>query len=169
MERNELEALIHEAFAGVRLGNGVSLRQAEAIDTYLDGVDPVDFRRLPLFEVTDDWTEIPEDELETAEVAHLDAEGLRYYLPALLLWLLNTYGRDLLTWTGDDARIGTLMALRPDRYRRQMYEAFTPEQRAAVARYVEALPRLVALRPGDAMELERAFEDYWRDQLLPRP
>ncbi len=78
MERQDVEKLIREAFADVRLGGGVSLRQAAAIDDYLEGWSQAEFDRLPELEVTDDWTAIPEEELRTENVAHLDPEGLRY-------------------------------------------------------------------------------------------
>ena len=75
----------------MRLGSGVSLRQAAAIDDYMEGYTQATFDALPEDEVTDDWALIPEDELRTDNVPHLDADGLRYYLPALMLWLLDHY------------------------------------------------------------------------------
>jgi hypothetical protein len=83
MERRDLEEQIRAAFAGVRLGAGVSLRQAAAIDVYQRGWTNEQFHRLPEGEVTDDWTSIPDDELARDNIAHLDPIGLRYYLPAL--------------------------------------------------------------------------------------
>jgi hypothetical protein len=159
MERDGLEALLRSAFAGVQLGDGLSLRQLDAVDSFMQGVDLADFERLPQFEVADDWTQVPEDEIHTACVAHMDAESLRYYLPALLTWLLDHYER------GDMTTIGTLSALTPDEYRRPMYESFTPAQRAAVAAVVEALPFLDYLDPLDELALERAFADDWRAEL----
>ena len=63
IERRDLEEQIRAAFAGVRLGAGVSLRQAAAIDVYLRGWTGERFDRLPGGEVTDDWTSIPDDGL----------------------------------------------------------------------------------------------------------
>jgi hypothetical protein len=91
LERDEVEAAIRSAFAGVRLGPGVSLQQARFIDVYLDGITEEEFEALPEHETTDDWTAIPESALVCDSIAHLDADGLRYYLPALMLWLLDHY------------------------------------------------------------------------------
>jgi hypothetical protein len=161
MERDEVETAIHEAFAGVRLGSGVSLRQAGAIDAYMVGWTPAQYNRLPLSEVTHDWTLVPDEELRRDNVAHLDADGLRYYLPALMLWLLEHYGdRDYeMTW------IGTIGALAPSKdFRERMYsmfDTFTEPQRAAIASYVDALRRLVHLESEDANLVERSIRDYW--------
>jgi hypothetical protein len=104
MERGEIERAIRSAFAGVRLGSGVSLRQAQAIDVYSKGVTKAEFEAMPLNEVTDDWTAVPESELRRDCIAHLDAPALQYYLPALMLWLLDHYGDEdrLLNTRGRD-------------------------------------------------------------------
>ena len=63
MERDEVEAAVHAAFARVRLGGGMSLRQAQAADTWRDGHTDAEWRALPRAEVTDDWSLVPEAEL----------------------------------------------------------------------------------------------------------
>lgn len=175
MERDEIEAAIRSAFLDVRLGSGTSLRQAQVINDYGRGLTEAEFDALPLSEVTDDWTRIPESELLRDNVAHLDAEGLRYYIPALMLWLLDHYDDPkLMTMPGVDVLmtpIGTVMALAPGsmtewehRYR---FDIFSEAQRAATSSYVEALPRLVALDQEDATRVARSIRDYW-GQFLPR-
>lgn len=155
--RAELEAAIRDAFAGVRLGDGVSLRQAAVIDDYGRGTTDAEFRALPAQEVTDDWTAIPDEELDTENVAHLDAEGLRYYLPALMLRLLDKYGGRGEMWT-----IGTVFALdQRDRSPHGFFELLTPQQRRAIAIYVRELPELVELHYEDAHMIQRAFRDVW--------
>jgi hypothetical protein len=44
-------------------------------------------------EITDDWPQIATDELESESdgIAHLDAFGFRYYIPALMLSVLSHY------------------------------------------------------------------------------
>ena len=174
MNRDEVEAAIRSAFAGVRLGSGVSLRQAAAIDVYLKGMTEAEFEALPLSEVTDDWTLVPEDELRSAVVPHLDADGLRYYLPALLLWLLK-YAEDEdddpLDGDPEMTRIGIIGALAPRMqvqvHTYAIFDGFSAEQRAALASYVEALPRLVGLYDEeDATLVARSLDQYWR-RFLP--
>src|SRR6185503_17561801 len=158
MERDDIEAAIRSAFAGVRLGTGVSLRQARVIDDYGRGYTEAEFRALPMSEVTDDWTRIPEDELgREALVPHLDPDGLRYYLPALMLWLVAHYDDENLVLTdGLMTAIYTMSALVPDPQFASMYwtiydSSFSPEQRTAIASFIEALPRLVHLNRDDAV------------------
>jgi hypothetical protein len=173
MERETVEAGIRTAFAGVKLGAGVSLRQAQAADTWRDGHTEAEWRALPRGEVTDDWSRVPDAELRRDCIAYLDEEGLRYYLPAFMLWLLDHYDdvemrRDA---SSDLAVIGTLMATAPGGDGRAAalhaaFDGYTPQRRAAIAAFVEALPRLVELSYMDAMCVERAIRDYW-GQFLP--
>jgi hypothetical protein len=172
MERDDIEVAIRWAFASVRLGSGVSLRRAQVMDNYGHGVSQAEFEELLRSEVTDDWTRVPEDELRRDCVGHLDAHGLRYYLPALMLWLLDHYDDEdrLLTDGADMTAIGTIMALAPPSEfagsYRDIYDSFSAEQRAAVASYVEALPRLVYLDYDDATSVARSLDGYWA-QFLP--
>ncbi len=176
MERDELEAAIRSAFKDVRLGSGISLRQAQVIDDFGRGVTREEFKALPLSEVTDDWARVPEIELRRNCISHLDGEGLRYYLPALMLWLLDHHDDDdRMSIDGADmTAIETISALAPDAKFDATFEAawfsrfdgFTAEQRAAIARYVEALPRLVDLDDRDATTLARSLDRHWA-RLLP--
>ncbi len=167
MEREAVEAAIRTAFAGVQLGSGVSLHQAKAADDYGRGYTLAEFQALKRSEVTDDWAAVPEDEVRTAMVAHLDADGLRYYLPPLMLWLFGHYD-DEDKWRDDTDMtvIGTIGALAPTKefraYRYAMFDTFTEQQRAAIASYLDALPGLVHLDREDATLVERAMRDYWR-------
>jgi hypothetical protein len=167
VERQDVEAAIRSAFAGVRLGSGVSLQQARIIDEWGGDLSQAEFDALPQHETTDDWTAISASELVCDALAHLDADGLRYYLPALMLWLLDHHDdQDLEPYPETEMTvIGTISALAPwsdgqDRYWRA-YDTFTPGQRAAVARYVEALPRLVRLDAEDAARIAHALDRYW--------
>jgi hypothetical protein len=173
MERQDIEAAIRTAFAGVKLGSGCSLQQARLIDEGLTvDLSEAEFAAIPRYETTDDWTQISESELLCDVLAHLDADGLRYYLPALMLWLLDHYNDEDLTddFEASMTAIGTMSALAPSAefapYRWDIYDGFTVEQRAAMAKYVEALPRLVELDREDATHVSRSMERYWA-QFLP--
>jgi hypothetical protein len=173
MERKDIEDRIRAAFANVRLGSGVSLRQAHAIDDHLENLSEDEFAALPRSEVTEDWAQVPDEELAQDDIAHLDAEGLRYYLPALMLWLLDYHDNkdDWLRDQGADLTvIGTLSALAPSaeirEYRFSIYDSFSAEQRTAIAAYVESLPRLVRLEADDAELLAGSLDHYWK-RFLP--
>ena len=168
MEREDVESAIRTAFAGVRLGSGISLQQTRLIDEGLTvDMSPEEFAAVPRHETTDDWTEIADSELLCDTLGHLDAAGLRYYLPALMLWLLDHYDDEDLVqdYEASMTVIGTMSALAPSaefaQYRWDIYDRFTVEQRAALARYVAALPRLVKLDREDATRIRRSIERYW--------
>lgn len=152
--REPVIAAIVAAFRGVRLGRGISLRQAQAID------QRVPFAAVSESEITDDWSRIPLNELERECVALLDAEGFRYYIPALMLSVLNHC---------DPASmrvIGTLAALYPkpdDRhYHMRLYALLSPAQCRAIARFLVSLPALVDLSGEDRKIVPRALRNYWR-------
>lgn len=167
-ERADVEAAIRSAFAGVRLGSGISLQQARLINDGLSGnMSEAEFVAIPRHEITDDWARIPEAELVCDALAHLDAAGLRYYLPALMLWLLDHHGDEDLNLDDEASMtaVGTISALAPSAefawYRWHIYDGFTPEQRMAIAMYVEALPRLVELDREDVTLVGRSLERCW--------
>lgn len=167
MERAAVEATIRSAFAGVRLGGGVSLRQGQVLDDWGGGVTRAEYEASPLHEVTDDWQALDDSDLLGDGFAHLDAEGLRYYLPAMMLWLLDHHDDD----TGDLTAIGAISAMAfsredDDRYQR-MYATFTDAQRTAIATYLTALPDLIDLDIEDSKRVARTLQTYW-GQFLPR-
>jgi hypothetical protein len=156
-KRQIVEAAILEAFAGVRLGGGVSLVEAEAIDGYYERMSLAEAHRLRQFEITDDWSALTPSDLDSENLAHLDAEGLRYYLPAFMLRLLDDYQ------PGEMWCIGTIASLDQRRpYPLDFMEMLTDAQRTAIAAYVEALPELVALDHEDAAVIDRSLAQVWR-------
>ena len=173
MERGEIEAAIRSAFAGVRLGSGVSIRQAQAIDDAFigRGLSRAEFDRLRASEVTDDWARVQEWELTRDCIAHLDADGLRYYLPALMLWLLEHF--DDGGQFADMTAIGTISALAfPPEFEesyKATYQTFTAEQRSAIASYLHALPRLIDLDHEDGARVTRSVHRSWAQFLDDTP
>ena len=173
-------AAIRGAFEGVRLGSGVSLRQSAASYAYGEGstgpeFDRAEFDRLPASEVTDGWERVPDADMRRGAPAYLDRDGLRYYLPALMLWLLDRYDDEvgrLDDMAFDLDLIGTMGWIAPGQDSRAhvyaVLDTFSPEQRTASATYVEALPRLVTLWWRDATVVERSIRDYW-GRFLPPP
>ncbi|VAW32932.1 hypothetical protein MNBD_GAMMA01-1162, partial [hydrothermal vent metagenome] len=115
----------------------------------------------PYSEVTDDWRDIPDSALESDPcVAHYDAKGLRYYLPRLMLSVLDNYDNTSMRV------IGTLQALYPKKdYHIERYSELNNEQKRAIAEFIESLPKLVDLDREDQVTMERAMEKYWQDFL----
>ena len=148
------------AFDSVTLDSGISLKQTKVIDDYGD-VTSKEFAALPLGEVTGDWKAIPASILDDADcIAFLDTKGFRYYIPALMLRLLENYDR------GSMMVIATLSSLYPkNQSRKYQYSELTKAQLRAIAHFMEALPMLVELEGEDVPVVERAFRNYWSKQL----
>jgi hypothetical protein len=75
---------IRIAFAGVKLGNGVGLRQGQGLDDYADA------RTLASYRAQDeqhDWSAIAVEALDQcySSLSFFDAEGMRFHLPAYLV------------------------------------------------------------------------------------
>lgn len=110
-------------------------------------------------EVTD-WSKVPLDELDRDCISHLDADGFRYYIPALMLSVLDHY---------DPASmrvIGTLSGLYPKSG--QNWE-LNHAQKVAIARFLAALPGLVELDFEGQKIVPRALRNYWGEYLQSNP
>ncbi len=81
---------IEDAFAGVALGEGVSLREAEVIDDYGTDEERSEAREQ---DEHNDWQRIPDEEIEsaTSSLCFMDNEGLRFHLPAFMRFTLRRY------------------------------------------------------------------------------
>jgi hypothetical protein len=146
---------IRASFAGVTLGDGISMRQAEVIDGYGEGYTDEEFERLKLSEIVDDWVSVPFAELERDNIAHLDAEGFRYYIPAFMMSLLEHYE------PASMRVIGTLSALS-----RPFHDDLLGfEQKRSVALFLSALPELVNLDNEDETMVREALRKYWTHYL----
>lgn len=161
MDHSALENKFRVAFRGVVLGRGISLRQAQIADCYRDEAQDESFEHLPPEQPKDDWTRVQVRDGNSDCIAHLDAEGLRYYLPALMLSVLADYD------AGSMRVIGTISALDPrGAYADRRLAMLNDEQRQAIACYLKALPELVELSDRDAKVVSRSLSAYWQ-QFLP--
>ena len=156
--RNAVESEIRGAFRGVTLGRGISLRRAQFIDAgctvHSDSST----------EVTNDWSRVPLEDLEGNCTAHLDAEGFRYYIPALMLSVLKHYD------SASMRVIGTLSGLYPKKdhsweYHMLRYSLLDLAQKKAIARFLTLLPELVELDNEDQKIVPRALRNYWGEYL----
>ena len=158
-----VESEIRMAFRSVTLGRGTSLRQAQLADGFQDIVRNAHSASPADGEITDDWSRVPLDELERDCIAHLDALGFRYYIPALMLSVLNHYESSSMRV------IGTLDGLYPKKdyweYYMYRYSHLNPMQKTAIARFLAALPKLVELDFEHQKTVPRALRNYWGEYL----
>lgn len=96
----ELRILIDSAFETVVRGNGTTLHEAVAKDDYLSEEEVLAARK----EDTElHWRDVPSEHLANHPefLTYLDFEGLRYYLPAVMIFALNFNHRK--DWTSERA------------------------------------------------------------------
>jgi hypothetical protein len=160
-----VQSCIRSAFAGVVLGSGISIRQAEVIDNCGEGCTSKEFTALPLGEITEDWERVPDTELERALPSYFDPQGFRYYIPALALSVLRDYD------SGSLRVIGTIHSLYPRKQNWshcvQKFDLLNEGQKFAIAQFLIHLPRLVALGYEHDTCVSRALRNYW-SQFLER-
>jgi hypothetical protein len=79
----QLKMKIRVAFANVRLGSGVGLREAQALDGYADEATCAACREK---DEKNDWQAISTKDLNEcySSLSFFDAEGMRFHLPAYL-------------------------------------------------------------------------------------
>jgi hypothetical protein len=163
--RIAVEQEIHTAFLGVALGDGISLRRAQLADSLPGARRERSVPPASQPEIIDDWSRVALDELERDCIAHLDPLGFRYYIPALMLSLLNHYDPSSMRV------IGTLSGLYPKKdaweYHMHRYSAFNEAQKSSIARFLAELPKLVELDFESQKTVERALRNYWGEYLQP--
>jgi hypothetical protein len=109
---------IQDAFANVKLGNGIGLSEAQGLDDY---ASPSACVLLRAKDEKDDWRRIPAEALNlcNSSLSFFDAEGMRFHLPAYLIAdLLGTYGFGMafcLTHLDDDGIRKFAMLSKPQR------------------------------------------------------
>ena len=142
---------IDTAFAGVTLGGGVGLREAQGLDDYADATTCASYRA---DEEKDDWHRISADALNLchSRSSFFDAEGMRFHLPAYLRNDLR-----------GEFSFGTVFCLthRSDHSRRQ-FALLSSAQRAAVRAFLSYTldePDEELHRAG----IVRALAESWTD------
>ena len=145
---------IREAFAGVTLGSGIGLQQAQGID---DHEDEATCARYRASDEQEDWTRIPVSELNrcNSSLSFFDAEGMRFHLPAYLIAdLQGAYNFGMafcLTQSHDYAR-----------YFGQLSDA----QRKVVRDFLLHISKESDYEFGRP-HIIRALDEYWIDSHLP--
>lgn len=138
---------INQAFSGVLLGNGVSLQEARRMDDHSEYLGNDDSPRKVTRPIG--WDEVSCDELSEYFDAYsfLDAEGIRFYLPALMscdLLALYEFGVADRIFSGvqDDVRFQILNAEQRRAVRSYLeYARFDPKYRLRSQQIEDAIGR----------------------------
>ncbi len=143
--------LIRAAFAGVVLGEGIGLRQAQGLD------DCADARTMEAYRAQDekgDWSSIPVADLDRcySSLSFFDADGMRFHLPAYLVADLEG--------TLQTADVLFHLVYFMAQGAESCFDTLSPAQREAVREFL-------LLRLSDPAEefghpmIEAALRDYW--------
>jgi len=147
---------IEDAFGGVQLGDGISLREAIVLDRY--GTDE-ERHRARLQDELGDWRRIPDETIASysASLAFLDPKGMRFHLPAFMRFALRHYQRS------DSASIDYtiyLLDCAPGSGAEAVdfvFEKATGEQRALLGKALETQEPQQALKAKfDSLHADRA-------------
>ena len=150
VDKDALIAEIATAFAGVSRGEGTSLHEAEEMDCHGSPAELAAARKL---DVDTRWQEVPGDWIESFSSAYsfLDATGLRYYLPATMIWTLKGE-RELLSATGCNIEFILSNPHQNVRILSQLLRLLTLGQRRAVARWLSYRAATRPYKPREAMK-----------------
>ena len=138
------KAAVREAFAGVTLGGGVGLSEAQALDDYASNEVRAACRA---GDEKNDWAAIPLKDLNrhSGSPAFLDAEGMRFHLPAYMIADLDgDYRHEFAPYLCG---------------RQETFSLLTPLQRNAVEAYLRAISEKENL-PSYQYDVERALEEW---------
>jgi hypothetical protein len=148
--KQRILAMIRTAFAGVVLGDGVGLRQAEGLDDYEDEYTLAAYREQ---DEKQDWSAIPVAELDNcySSLSFFDADGMRFHLPAYLIADLE--GRL------EKADVMFHLVHLSD-YSVSRFTTLSPDQREAVREFLQ----FIMLDPNRNFQypmIEAALRNYW--------
>lgn len=151
MSPEALCSQIRAAFANVRLGEGIGLREAQGLDDYADAQTCARYRA---GDEKDDWQRLTAEALNAcySSLSFFDEAGMRFHLPAFLIAeIQGQYPQDLV-----------FQLAHLNDYSRAQYALLSSAQRQAVRAYLLHLlddERYAFDRP----HLLRALEEYWKD------
>jgi hypothetical protein len=147
----QLRHQIEDAFQGVTLGDGVGLRQGRAMDDYEDEKGQ---REARVRDEKDDWKAIPDKDLKYyySSPNFLDADGMRFHLPA---YMLSDEYRD-----NNDTLTFHLTHLND--YGKSQFTSLTALQRAAVRDYLIWCDQQENYI-DESQEIRNAVSEYWNE------
>lgn len=146
---------IREAFAGVTLGSGIGLQQAQGIDDYENEATCARYRAS---DEREDWTRIPVSELNrcNSSLSFFDPEGMRFHLPAFLIAdLQGTYN------------FGMAFCLSQSNDYARHFELLSDAQRKVVREFLLHISEESEYE-FDRPHIIRALDEYWIDPHLPQ-
>lgn len=159
-QRDCLLQKIEHAFAGVTLGEGISIHQTEVLDDYGSDDELIKARRL---DIQHDWRLLLKDERfkqihGVGGPLFLDAKGLRYYLPAYLTLMVMDHKH---CPNACETLLGILTHT-PPQHTPRPFEHLTQRQKRCVRDCLKwVLHNTGSWCDFDQFPLRRALKQYW--------
>ena len=154
----ELLAEIEATFGAVRLGDGTSLHQADALDDYSPPEVVAAARSL---DTEERWQGIPDEKVDQFDhtLPFMDAEGFRFHIPRFMVSAITRAGVECGTLGGDATVYAFHFSDQLEGYAVSKYALLSPEQRRTIARFL----RFAASHDEwfDARVAGEALERYW--------
>lgn len=160
MQKEALIQFIKETFDGVEQPKDITLHIAEAHDWYDYDHDDI-HRKKDFF---GRWQDLPSEHIKKClnALSFLNKEGMRYYLPAHMVWYLENFGnseeidRDDTLYSFDNNSDNLELAA----YHKERFSLFNRQQLRACALFVKYCSEDKS-RFTDTDFAENKYEQYW--------
>ncbi|OHC21964.1 MAG: hypothetical protein A3J71_13270 [Pseudomonadales bacterium RIFCSPHIGHO2_02_FULL_60_43] len=159
MNIDELISTIEEAFGGVLQPQGITLHVAEAHDNYDYEHDEQHRQK----DFMGRWQDVPIEHIEKCQAAlsFVDRVGMKFYLPAYMIWFLKNFGTSTIL---TDHTLYSLDNHAQDKqlaeYHRERFSLFTAEQLRACALFVKFCAN-DSTHFTDTYFAQKSYERYW--------
>jgi hypothetical protein len=150
---------IERAFAGVPRGAGITLHEADAIDKKLSDAERAQLRNL---DTETRWQDVPAELIArfSCQLALVDGEGYRYYIPAFMRWVVTHYCASR-SFTIDSTIYGLGHVANPGDYAVvRALPLLSAAQRCAIAQFLLHMSTAAALH-ADAAHAQQALDRFW--------
>ncbi len=154
--------LIEDAFQGIELGNGVSLHEADVIDSY---GSPEKRQTARAKDEKEDWRKLVGDpeliRVGGAGMIFFDAEGLRFHLPGFLSVAVTDPGGE-----STAPFVSELMHHLTHMFKPERLAILSGPQRACIREVLKFLRKEYDIPENSWLiwELDQAIEGYWASE-----
>jgi hypothetical protein len=159
MNIEELIQIIEMAFDGVPQPQDITLHVAEAHDNYDYDLD-IKHRQSDFI---GRWQDVPTEHIEKCQAAlsYVDKIGMRFYLPAFMVWILKNFGSPRISaehtlYTLDDHSNSKDLV----EYHKEQFSLFTSAQLRACALFVKFCANDTT-DFTDSYFAEKSYQRYW--------
>ena len=160
MNKEELIELINESFDGVPQPETLTIHVAEAHDDYDYDNDQEHHKN----DFIGRWQDVPDEHIKKCHTAlsYLDKIGMRFYLPAYMVWYLRNFGTDVI-WSDH-----TLYSLNDhadneqlSEYHKERFSLFNDKQLHACAQFVKYCAN-DETRFTDTTFAQEKYDGFWK-------